>query len=99
MKIHTLRIDANGEVSECSEDEAGALAEDMERCHVAHSITIGGMEVSTVFTPFCTEDEEGRPQCFETIVLTPQGKSTVRARYTDRGDALSGHQRVVEALS
>lgn len=98
MKIHTLKIDLGGQVSECSEKEARALAEDMELCHVSHTVTVDGMEVSTVFTPFCIEDEQGRPQCFETIVLTPHGKSTVRARYTDRGDALNGHLRVVESL-
>jgi hypothetical protein len=60
---------------------------------------IGDVEVSTVFLPRpAGRDAKGAPLLFETALFGPSGHIGVLRRYATWGDALRGHQAVVEEL-
>jgi hypothetical protein len=83
-----LRMDAEGVLSEEPDPTAST-----EPTLVAESSWKDGTRISTAFIPVCIRSDNGRAECFETIVFRDQ-KSTVVARYCGLRAALRGHDAV-----
>ena len=83
-------MDEEGLIAEVPELEGEASAPRVVASHEPGD----GLVISTAFIPVCIRGEDGRPSCFETVVVRGH-KSKVVRRYSDLHEALTGHDSVV----
>jgi hypothetical protein len=97
MNIGFYEMNREGIVFEVDETTAMALSKDEDGRTIGFHKASDGTIVSTIFLPVCLLFEDGRPQCFETAIITGT-KSTVAKRYSTFNQAIEGHDSFVGNL-